>query len=132
MAISAALLSGTFNYIWLQQLEEAVPGTTDRAVLTKTFLDYTIAGVLANSAYLVAVPALTALLGGASLADALAIHGWTPDGFRDVMLVELCTFMPYNLVAFRIVPPRLRPLCAATVSATCAIVLSGVTLGFGV
>ena len=48
------------------------------------------------------------------------------------MLIEACTFGPYNLCAFRLVPPRYRPLSAATVSATCTVALSGVTLGFGV
>ena len=132
MAVLAAILSGACNAYWLRSLEAAVPGSSSRAVLTKTVLDFCIAGVLANSAYLVGVPAVTALFGGSSFADALATHGWTVDGFRDVMLLEALTFGPYNLCAFKMVPPRLRPLSAATVSAACTIALSGVTLGFSV
>lgn len=131
MGILGAFLSGLMNAQWLKLLEEAVPGSDDRAVLTKTAADYCIAGVLANSAFLVTVPILTALLSGVPLAEALATNGWTPESFRAVMLIEACTFGPYNLCAFRLVPPRLRPLSAATVSATCAIALSGITLGFG-
>ena len=132
MGVLAAGLSGAWNAYWLQCLESAVPGSSDRAVLTKTVADYCIAGVLANSAYLVAVPIVTALFAGAPLPEALSLNGWTIEGFRYVMLVELCTFAPYNLCAFKLVPPRLRPLSAATVSATCAIAMSGVTLGFGI
>lgn len=131
MTILAAVLSGACNAKWLEWLESAVPGASQEAVLAKTTLDYCIAGVLANSAYLIGVPAITALLSGASCADVLATGGWTPESFRDVMLIEACTFGPYNLLAFKLVPPRLRPLSAATVSASCAIALSGVTLGFG-
>ena len=132
MGILGAVLSGAFNAKWLQCLEEAVPGSSSEAVLKKTVLDYCIAGVLANSAYLIGVPALTALMSGASPAEAFATGGWTIEGFRTVMLIEACTFGPYNLCAFRLVPPRYRPLSAATVSATCTVALSGVTLGFGV
>ena len=132
MGVLAAALSGAWNAKWLETLENAVPGSSDRAVLTKTVADYCIAGVLANSAYLVAVPIVTALFAGAPLPEALALNGWTVEGFRYVMLVELCTFAPYNLCAFKLVPPRLRPLSAATVSASCAIAMSGVTLGFGI
>ena len=131
MSVLSAVLSGAFNCLWLERLESAIPGPSPRAVLSKTVADYTIAGTLANSAYLVAVPALTALFAGASAADALTMDGWTVDGFRAVMLIELCTFAPYNLFAFRLVPPRMRPLSAAAVSASCTVALSGVTLGFG-
>ena len=134
MATLAAILSGVCNAKWLEALEASVPGASARAVVTKTVADFCIAGVIANSLYLIGVPALTDLYGGASLVDTLATasSGWTVEGFRAVMLIELCTFGPYNLCAFRLVPPRLRPLSAATVSATCAVALSGVTLGFGV
>jgi hypothetical protein len=130
MAVLAAILSGAANACWLRHLERAVPGSSTRAVLTKTVADYCIAGTLANSAFLICVPALTLLFAGASSGEVLSSHGWTLSGFQSIMLVELCTFAPYNLCAFRLVPPRLRPLSAATVSATCAVALSGVTLGY--
>jgi len=131
MGLLAALISGSLNAVWLQRLERTFPGSDTRAVLTKTLADYCIAAVIANSAYLAGVPLLTALLAGTPY-DADLLVGWTEDGFRAVMLVEALTFLPYNLLAFRVVPPRLRPLSAAMVSATCTIFLSGVTLGCGV
>jgi hypothetical protein len=130
MAVLAAILSGAGNACWLRHLERTVPGSSARAVLTKTLADFCIAGTLANSALLICIPALTLLFAGASSGEVWTLDGWTINGFRTVMLVELCTFAPYNLCAFRLVPPRLRPLSAATVSATCAVALSGVTLGY--
>ena len=130
MAICAAILSGACNAAWLMTLEASVPGSSTRAVCLKTAADYAIAGTLANSAYIAFVPMLTCLFAGGTFADSLATGGWTPDAFRDVMLLELCTFAPYNLVAFQMVPPKLRPLSAAAVSAFCTIALSSITLGF--
>jgi hypothetical protein len=126
MAVLAACLSGGLNAVWLRQLERRVPGQSDGAVLMKTAADYIIAGTIANSLYLVLVPLLTAAFAGGALDDPLG--GWTPEGFRSVMLLEACTFAPYNIFAFRLVPPNLRPLAAAMVSATCTVVLSAITL----
>ena len=112
LACLAAVLSGCFNAKWLAMIEQAVPGSSTRAVVTKSVADFFIAGTLANSAYLVGVPLLTATLAGTP-ADPDVFSGWTPEGFRSVMLLELCTFGPYNLFAFRAVPPQLRPLTAA-------------------
>ena len=126
MALLAACLSGGLNAVWLRQLEKRCPGQDTRAVLTKTVADYCIAGVIANSLYLIFVPLLTAAFAGDSTGALL--DGWTPEGFRAVMMLEACTFMPYNLCAFKLVPPHMRPLAAAAVSATCTIVLSAITL----
>ena len=126
MALLAACLSGGLNAVWLRQLEKRCPGQDTRAVLTKTVADYCIAGVIANSLYLIFVPLLTAAFAGDSTGALL--DGWTPEGFRAVMMLEACTFTPYNLCAFKLVPPHMRPLAAAAVSATCTIVLSAITL----
>ena len=126
MALLAACLSGGLNAVWLRQLEQRVPGQSSRAVLTKTAADYCIAGVIANSMYLIGIPLLTAAFAGDGIGALL--DGWTPESFRAVMLLEACTFAPYNLCAFRMVPPEMRPLAAAAVSATCTVVLSGITL----
>lgn len=126
MALLAACLSGGLNAVWLRQLEKRCPGKDTRAVLTKTLADYCIAGVIANSLYLIFVPLLTAAFAGDSTGALL--DGWTPEGFRAVMMLEACTFAPYNLCAFKLVPPHMRPLAAAAVSATCTIVLSAITL----
>ena len=127
MAILAACLSGALNAVWLRQLEAAVPGTSTEAVLKKTIFDYVFAGAIANSAYLVLVPLLTAALAG-EVSGGDPLDGWTVDGFRSVMMLEACTFAPYNLFAFKVVPPFWRPLTAAGVSATGTIVLSAITL----
>lgn len=126
MALLAACLSGGLNAVWLRHLEQRVPGQSSRAVLTKTAADYCIAGVIANSMYLIGIPLLTAAFAGDGIGALL--DGWTPENFRAVMLLEACTFAPYNLCAFRLVPPDMRPLAAAAVSATCTVVLSGITL----
>ena len=69
-----------------------------------------------------------------------------PDDFAALMRLEACTFVPYNLCAFRALPVGLRPLGyispisqqvdlrplgSASLSAVCTVVLSGFTLGFG-
>ena len=132
MGAIAFSLSGALNAIWLDHLEAKIPGGEPRAVLSKTVCDYTCCATLFNSAYLFGVPFLTALFSG----DAPPLHtlldGWTVDGFRSAMSFEACTFVPYNLFAFRMVPPALRPTTSALLSATCAIVMSGLTLGYGV
>ena len=46
------------------------------------------------------------------------------------MLLSLCTFQPYNLLQFSCVPPSLRPLGGACVSAASTVLLSGITLGY--
>ena len=39
-------------------------------------------------------------------------------------------FIPYNALAFKLVPPQVRPLTHAMVSATFNIAVSAVTLGY--
>ena len=43
-----------------------------------------------------------------------------------------CTFQPYNLLQFSCVPPSLRPLGGACVSAASTVLLSGITLGYSI
>lgn len=66
--------------------------------------------------YLVLVPLLTAGFAG-EFAAGSGVHalfeGWTPDGFRAVMLLEACTFAPYNLRASTAKVPVLAVLAAA-------------------
>ena len=73
----------------------------------------------------------TSMTEAASHADLVIEAGPENKDIKRDIFSELCTFAPYNLFAFRLVPPRLRPLGGAAVSATCAVALSGVTLGFG-
>ena len=43
---------------------------------------------------------------------------------------QICMFIPYNTLAFKFVPPRVRPLTHAMVSATFNVAVSAVTLGY--
>ena len=137
MALTAAVLSGACNAAWLRKLEEAWPGTGTSAVLRKSLADYLVCAPIVLSGYLVLVPLLTLLFGGASL-DAVgsslssAGSGWTHEGFQSAMLLNLCTFQPYNLLQFSCVPPSLRPLGGACVSAASTVLLSAITLGYTV
>ena len=128
MGTLGCLLSGAFNAVWLRQLEARFPGSGSDAIAAKTSTDYACA-TLINSAYLLAVPLLAAAFAGGG-GEVGLLDGWTTEGFRDVMLLELVTFTPYNLCAFKLVPPNLRPLTSAGLSAASTVVISGVTLGF--
>ena len=170
MALTAATLSGACNALWLRKLEDTWPGTGTYAVVSKSLADYLVCAPLVLSGYLVLVPLLTLLFGGASrcrsnsnphanptphppphpprhrLALALTLtgasldavgaslssasFGWTQEGFQCAMLLNLCTFQPYNLLQFSCVPPSLRPLGGACVSAASTVLLSGITLGY--
>jgi hypothetical protein len=130
MATIASTLSGSMNAVWLDFLEENIPGSSARACVAKAACDYIFCATLFNSAYLALVPVITGLFSGASPEEALALWGWTSVGFQSSMLLEACTFSPYNVLAFRAVPPKLRPLSSAALSATCTIVISGLTMGF--
>lgn len=126
MALSASVLGGIFDTIWLQTIEREVPGTNIAAVLTKTVADFVIAGSLVNSAYLLGVPILTAALSGMPLPHPL-FEGWTLDQFSSAMRTEAFTYTPYDLFAFRLIPPEFRPITMAVVSAINTIILSGIT-----
>ena len=130
MATIAFSLSGSLNAVWLRFLEEKIPGTSIAAISSKTFCDWLCCATFFNSAYLALVPVLTALYSGIPLEEASPLVGWSLGGFQAAMALEAITFSPYNLFAFRVVPPRLRPLTSAMLSATCTIVISGLTLGF--
>lgn len=135
MALTAAALSGACNALWLRKLEDTWPGTGTYAVVSKSLADYFVCAPLVLSGYLVVVPLLTLLFGGASLEAvgaslSSASFGWTQEGFQCAMLLNLCTFQPYNLLQFSCVPPSLRPLGGACVSAASTVLLSGITLGY--
>merc|ERR1712046_111730 len=130
MATIAFTLSGALNALWLRFLEERVPGSSMPAIATKTACDYCFCATQFNSAYIALVPVLTALYSGTPPDEAFQSWGWTAAGFKTTMILEASTFSPYNLFAFRVVPPQLRPVSSATLSAACTIVISGLTLGY--
>ena len=129
MAAVASTMSGAANALWLRQLEAAFPGRGVSEVAAKTLIHAVILASIINSAYLAGVPACHALYAGGGLpADALA--GWSPDEFVTLTKLEVCMFIPYNSLAFSYVPPRVRPLTHALVSATFNVAVSAVTLGY--
>ena len=135
MAAVASTMSGAMNAIWLRQLEQAFPGKAAKEVAAKTLIHAVILASIINSAYLVGVPLLTHACepGGAlpPLSDPSAYFaGWTPDEFITLTKLEICMFIPYNTLAFKLVPPAVRPLTHAMVSATFNVAVSAVTLGY--
>jgi hypothetical protein len=56
--------------------------------------------------------------------------GWTMDEFITLTKLEVGMFIPYNTIAFKFVPPQVRPLTHAMISATFNVAVSAVTLGY--
>jgi len=138
MATVASTMSGAMNAIWLRQLEQAFPGTETKEVATKTLIHAVILASIINSAYLIGVPLFSEYLFPSS---GQALHlppldlnvlfgGWTLDEFITLTKLEVCMFIPYNTLAFKFVPPSIRPLTHAAISATFNIAVSAVTLGY--
>jgi hypothetical protein len=129
MSTVASTMSGAANAVWLRQLEERFPGRKADAVVSKTLIHAVILASIINSAYLAGVPACHALYAGGGL-PANLVAGWSPDEFVTLTKLEICMFIPYNSLAFSYVPPRVRPLTHALVSATFNVAVSAVTLGY--
>lgn len=133
MGTVAASLSGGANACWLRMLERRYPGAAPAEVQMKTFLHFSLVAAFINAHYLMAVPALSAAFAGEGLPAGVAAlgGGFSAGGFAHLMGLELGMFVPYNLLAFRVVPPRVRPLTAALLSATFSICVAALTLGYG-
>ena len=140
MALVASTMSGAMNAVWLRQLEEKFPGKSTQAVISKTMIHAVILASIINSAYLVGVPLFTQHLFPAhqhgDLMTMLLHHPsslfqhWSTDQFITLTKLEICMFIPYNTLAFQFVPPSIRPLTHATISATFNVAVSAVTLGY--
>jgi hypothetical protein len=137
MATVASTMSGVMNAVWLRQLEQAFPGTKTREVATKTLIHAILLASIINSAYLVGVPLFTEYTyngsGGLSLPPmdpSILSGGWTLDEFIILTKLEVMMFIPYNTLAFKFIPPQVRPLTHAAVSAIFNIAISAVTLGY--
>lgn len=134
MALVASSFSGGANAVWLRQLEDAFPGKGARAVAAKTLIHAVILASIINSAYLIGVPLFTAFFASGHLPPlsnpSAYFAGWTLDEFITLTKLEVAMFIPYNTIAFKFVPPRVRPLTHAMVSATFNVAVSGVTLGY--
>ena len=122
-------MSGGANAIWLRQLEDKFPGRETDAIVKKTMIHAVILASIINSAYLAGVPALTDIY-SSGLPITEGVEGWTVPEFITLTKLEVCMFIPYNTLAFNFVPPRVRPLTHAIVSATFNVAVSAVTLGY--
>lgn len=138
MATVASTMSGATNAVWLRQLEQKFPGTGTKEVAAKTLIHAVILASIINSAYLVGVP----LFGNYYLAAqqgtlqslppldlSVIFAGWSMDEFFTLTKLEVMMFIPYNTLAFKFVPPQVRPLTHATISATFNVAVSAITLG---
>lgn len=134
MATVASTMSGVMNAIWLRQLEQAFPGTKTKQVAFKTLIHAIIIASIINSAYLAGVPLFTQYVYGDSGLTAsnlsMLFGGWSWDEFIILTKLEILMFIPYNTLAFKFVPPQIRPLTHAAISATFNVAVSAVTLGY--
>jgi hypothetical protein len=138
MATVASTMSGAINAVWLRQLEETFPGTGTKEVAAKTLIHAVILASIINSAYLVGVPLFGTYFSAAQhgafhtmppLDLSVIFAGWSMDEFLTLTKLEVLMFIPYNTLAFKFVPPKVRPLTHATISATFNVAVSAITLG---
>lgn len=119
LTLVGAVIGGVCNAAWYRFLDETLLhlGMTKadmhevpmREVLIKTAISFFVWAPVCNSAYLLSMP----LLRGEALAPALAnVRGQ----LIAVMGLELSCFMPYNLIAFRVIPLSLRAPIQACVA----------------
>jgi len=137
MATVASTFSGAINAVWLRQLEQTFPGTATKEVAIKTIIHATIVAFIINSAYLVGVPLCTdcyssfnGVLHFPHMDMVTIFKGWNLDEFLTLTKLEVAMFIPYNTLAFKFVPPQIRPLTHASISATFNVAVSAITLGY--
>jgi len=91
--------------------------TDDLLVLVKATLDSCVWAPVENTLFLV----LTPLLEGASFEE---VGSLLNDNFLPVMQTELGAFFPYNLLAFSLIPPLLRPFSTGLASMCFSVYIS--------
>lgn len=133
----AATASGSMNAFFLRKLENAFPGSATKEVATKAIISTLFLGGAINAAYLVGVPLLSSTIfaqGGAArlppMDAATIFKGWTKKEFLTLTKIECLMFLPYHSLAFKVVPPQLRPLTQAGMAGTFNVAVSAVTLGY--
>ena len=89
----------------------------DLLVLVKAVLDSCVWAPIENTLFL----ALTPLIEGASFDE---VSELVNENFFPVMKTELGAFFPYNLVAFSLVPPLLRPFSTGLASMCFSVYIS--------
>jgi len=130
MGTVGLVFSGFVGASWLASLERRLgSGTDHKDIVTKAAADYILYAPVANSVYLFLVPLLSAVFAHHAQVDlgALALHSantWK-EGFGSAMQLEAELFVPYNLLAFRLVPPALRPQTQACMCTAFTFGMSG-------
>lgn len=115
------VIGGIGTSHWLKFLESQLPGhATAARVVEKSLIDACFWAPIANGAYL----GLTPLVEGAGLQRSGEV---VQERFAEVMKTELKTFTPYNLVAFSLIPPLLRPFTTGFVSMCFGVYISYIT-----
>ena len=100
----------------------SISATDDLLVLVKATLDSCVWAPIENTLFLV----LTPLLEGASFEEVSSLLN---DNFLPVMQTELGAFFPYNLLAFSLIPPLLRPFSTGLASMCFSVYISLTTHG---
>ncbi|EOD16111.1 hypothetical protein EMIHUDRAFT_449480 [Emiliania huxleyi CCMP1516] len=90
-------------------LDARWPGTTARAVCSKTAADIALLGTVGNSFSI----GCRLRIGGEQLPEVLVA---LRDTMPAVLLNELRVWLPYNLLAFRLVPTPVRPATTSLVT----------------
>ena len=118
------IVSGLGTARWLQFLEEVVGPTAGgdqwAGVVEKVAMDFCMWAPIANAFYIVAVPAVE---GEVALTPENSV-ALISERFGPAMAAEFCMFVPYDLLAFSLIPPLLRPLTASCVSLMYAVFMS--------
>lgn len=137
LAIScvASVFSGAFNAFWLRRIERAFPGKAPNDVFTKAMISTVLLGGAINAAYIVGIPLFESTIFAQGvhlppLDPKILLAGWSSEEFITLTKIECVMFLPYHLLAFNLIPPQLRPLTQAGMSATFNVMVSAVTLGF--
>jgi len=120
MAMLGLFIGGLGTATWLRYLEAQFPGNNMQLIVEKACLDATIWAPIANTLYLV----LTPLLEGESPEY---VKERLEEQFAGVMTTELCTFLPYNLISFSLIPPLVRPFTTGFISMCFAVYISWTT-----
>ena len=121
MGLLGSAVSGAGGGAWSRFLEKRLGRSVGKGragdVARSAALSFCLWAPLANSLYLLGLP----MLQGESCSSA-----WEClcSRFTHVMLLELCLFVPYSALAFRIIPLELRPLASSLVGAIFTIGLS--------
>jgi hypothetical protein len=102
------------------RLPFGAPSDSQARVVEKALIDACVWAPIANGAYL----GLTPLVEGAGLQRSGEV---IQERFVEVMKTELKTFTPYNLVAFSLIPPLLRPFTTGFVSMCFGVYISYIT-----